>query len=381
MGNDITRRTVLGAAAAGMVTTLSGPVVAVAGDEKGEPKEGGLPSFRFPLEKQKPRVGHGCSAKEATVKDFPVSKNIAGVSMRLCPGGLRELHWHANAAEWGYVLKGRCRTTLLDPDGNRETDDFAPGDVWYFPRGHAHSIQGIGKEECHFILAFDNGAFSENATFSVSDWLAHAPKEVLAKNFGVPATTFDAFPKKEVYFAKGPVPPPLDEAPPSGSLRQCPLTHKYQLLAREARATAGGTLHLVSQKEFPISTTITGAIMTLKPRGLRELHWHPNADEWGYVMAGKIRITAFASGGRARTEEFGPGDVSYAPMGYGHYLENIGDTEARILIVFNGGDYQEISLSTWLASNPRQLVATNFGVPEDTIAKFPTKQVFIAAGK
>ena len=35
--------------------------------------------------------------KEATIKQLPVSKGIAGVSMRLKVGGRRELHWHANA--------------------------------------------------------------------------------------------------------------------------------------------------------------------------------------------------------------------------------------------------------------------------------------------
>ena len=107
--------------------------------------------------------------------------------MTLQAGGLRELHWHANAAEWAYMLKGRARTTIFDPDGRSQRVDFGPGDVWYFPRGFGHSIQGLGPDGCTFILAFDNGYFSDFATFSITDWLAHTPREVLAKNLGMPA--------------------------------------------------------------------------------------------------------------------------------------------------------------------------------------------------
>ena len=70
-------------------------------------------------------------------------------------------------------------------------------DVWYFPRGHGHSIQGIGPGTCVFVLVFDNGYFSEFGTFSISDWIGHTPPEVLAKYFGVPVATFANFPKRE----------------------------------------------------------------------------------------------------------------------------------------------------------------------------------------
>ena len=165
-----------------------------------------LPTFRFALEKSEGRTQDGGVAKEATVKQLPISKGIAGVSMRLEPGVMRELHWHATAAEWAFVVSGRVRTTVVDPQGRSETNDFQPGDIWYFPRGHGHMLQCLGNEPCFFILVFDNGYFSEFGTFSVSDWMGHVPTRVLAKNLRVPESTFQAFPRQEVYFAKGPVP-------------------------------------------------------------------------------------------------------------------------------------------------------------------------------
>ena len=218
--------------------------------------------------------------------------------MQLAPGGLRELHWHANAAEWAYVIKGQCRVTTIDPQNQAQVVDFAAGDVWYFPRGFGHSIEGIGNEDCQFLLVFDNGYFSEFGTFSISDWIGHIPSEVLQKVFAVPAQTFANFPKSEVYIAKGPVPPPLASPAPPGSLNSGPLTHRYHLLAQRTETFREGTLRLVSQRQFPISTSITGALMRIKPGAVREPHWHTNADEWQYFISGRARLGVFGSHGR-----------------------------------------------------------------------------------
>ena len=168
--------------------------------------------------------------KAATVKELPISKGMGGASMRLAPGVTRELHWHATAAEWGFVLEGRVRSTVVDPFGGSEIDDFNPGDVWYFPRGHPHSLACLGDRPCQFILMFDNGYFSEHGTFSVTDWLALAPKPLLAKNFGLPEATFEGFPKEEVYFVRGSA-PPEEAIPIHGAPNSPPGAHKYRLLA------------------------------------------------------------------------------------------------------------------------------------------------------
>ena len=193
-----------------------------------------LPTFKFALEKSKGRSVGKSTAKEATVEQLSISKGIAGVSMGLEPGAMRELHWHATAAEWAFVDKGRVRTTVFSPGGYRETNDFEPGDIWYFPRGHGHMLECLGDEPCHFVLIFDNGYFSEFGTFSISDWMAHIPKALLAKNFGLPASPFDGFPQDEVYFAQG-APPPAKPAAPLAGTHPGPRTHKYRLLADEPR--------------------------------------------------------------------------------------------------------------------------------------------------
>jgi len=137
-----------------------------------------IANFKYNIESERGWVGEGGSAKEATVAEFPISQSIAGVSMRLKPGSIRELHWHSLAAEWAYMLEGRCRATVSSPNGQSEITDFGRGDTWYFPRGHGHALQGLGPGECHFLLGFDNGHFSEYGTFSITDWVATTPPPI-----------------------------------------------------------------------------------------------------------------------------------------------------------------------------------------------------------
>jgi oxalate decarboxylase len=317
--------------------------------------------------------------KEATVKQLPISKGIAGVSMRLEPGAMRELHWHATAAEWAFVVEGRVRTTVITRQGEAETNDFVAGDVWYFPRGHGHMLQCLGTQPCHFILIFDNGYFSEFGTFSISDWVGRAPKPLLAKNFGLPEAAFDSFPKQEVYFARGAIPPESQSTPLQG-WKLPPQTHKYRMLTQPPHGVfKGGREWRVDSSRFEISKTITGVILDLDPGALRELHWHPNADEWQYVIDGNISVTMFGSHARYRTETLEKGDVGYIPQGYGHSIENVGTTPCRVLLGFNTGTYQTIDLSQWIAVNPTDVLATNFSKPASLFEKFPKKDVFLAS--
>jgi oxalate decarboxylase len=181
-----------------------------------------------------------------------------------------------------------------------------------------------------------------------------------------------------VYFAQGALPPD-PAAPPLAGPEPGPRTHKYRLLADDPRVNSrGGRIWVVDSKKFPISKTITGAILELEPGALRELHWHPTADDWQYVLEGQVSIAVFGAKGRYRAETFEQGDVGYVPQGYGHSIENVGDKPCRLLIGFNSGVYEEIDLSEWMAANPPDVLATNFGKPASLFEKFPHKDVFIS---
>lgn len=340
-----------------------------------------LPDFTFDLENSKGGwKGPGGSAKQHTVDNFPVATSIAAVSMRLMPGALRELHWHAIAAEWAYVVSGRCRVTVYSPNGQCEISDFGPGDIWYFPRGHAHSIQGLAPDECHFILVFDNGNFSEFGTSSITDWMTQTSAEILTQDLGPAATAIKKKMHGEAYIVQGPS-PAENPRPRNPNFERSQLSHKYRLGASPLITFSGGSEQVASSKEFLISTTLTGVILRLQPGALRELHWHPNADEWQYYLSGQAEVSIFASNGRSRTAQLSKGEVAFVNQGYGHYIKQRGDVETIILIVLSAGVYEEISISGWVASNPTELLATNFGMDEETIKELPVGPQFIVPGK
>src|SRR5712692_3664219 len=144
----------------------------------------------------KKRIQEGGWTHQVTQRELPSSTDIAGVNMRLTAGSFRELHWHT-ADEWAIMLYGNARVTVLNPDGTIFIDDVSKGDLWYFPAGYPHSIQGLGPDGCEFLLVFDQGDFSEDGTFLFYETIAHTPRNILAKNFGLDKETIAKLVKKE----------------------------------------------------------------------------------------------------------------------------------------------------------------------------------------
>jgi oxalate decarboxylase len=289
--------------------------------------------------------------------------------MFLNPGASRELHWHAIAAEWAFVIDGRCQTMVLEPSGASEINNFEPGDLWYFAKGHGHSIQCIGDKPCHFILSFDNGAFSEHGTFSITDWINVTPKDILAANFDLPRELFDVFPKGETYIESGPI-VPVSQALEAPWPRES--THKFRLLKdqRAVRDFAGGTFRIASVDEFPASKSMTGGLMVIRSGKQRDLHWHTNANEWHYYLRGKGQVALFGSGGRSKLVDVKAGDAVYIPAGFGHAIRNSGKEDLEIVQTWDNGKFEEIDLDKLLRASPNYLLANNFGgVPQSTISR------------
>lgn len=324
---------------------------------------GSVPNLRFSFSDAYLRVEPGGWSHEVTVRELPVATTLAGVHMGLDRGGVRELHWHKQA-EWAYMLAGRARITAVDQEGRSFVDDVGVGDLWYFPAGVPHSIQGL-EEAAEFLLVFDDGSFSENATFSISDWAAHTPPEVVARDLGVAEDELADLPSGERYIYSGTVPGPLPPAGANGPNGPVPESFSYRLGDTVPLRSRGGTVRIADSRTFPASVTVASALVEVEPGGLRELHWHPNADEWQYYIEGTGRMTVFAAEGRARTFEYAAGDVGYVPFAMGHYVENLGDEPLRFLEMFRSDRFADVSLAQWMALTPAPLVAENLRVGEN----------------
>src|SRR5262245_55978862 len=175
--------------------------------------------------------------------------------MRVNARGVRELHWH-KAGEWAFMLYGSARITAVDAQGRNFVDDVGVGDLWYFPSGIPHSIQGLGPDGCEFLLVFDDGEFDEDNTFLLTDWFKHVPPDVLEKNFGVPASSIGAIPdESQRYIFPAEVPGPLGEHRIAG-VSAVPQSFSHRMMAQEPIKTANGTVRITDTKVFPASTTI-----------------------------------------------------------------------------------------------------------------------------
>jgi oxalate decarboxylase len=383
--NPISRRNVITTATGGLLTVATATTAARADDSIPQPRRPGhggtdpgprnlvrdrqnpdmlvppstdhgtLPNLRFSFSDAHMRQEPGGWTRQVTVRELAISTNIAGVNMRLNRGGVRELHWH-KAAEWAYMLYGKARITAIDAQGRNFVDDVGVGDLWYFPPGIPHSIQGLDPDGAEFILVLDDGSFDEENTFMITDWFKHTPTEVLAKNFGVPASLLGPIPdQSERYIFSAPVPGALSSDKIPGAT-EVPHQFSYRLMAQEPLKTSGGTVRIVDSSNFPVSTTIAAALVEVNPGGLRELHWHPNTDEWQYYIEGEGRMGVFGASGQSRTFDFQSGDVGYVPFAMGHYIENTGTAPLRFLEMFKSSYFADLSLDTWMALTPPELL-------------------------
>ncbi|HEY7301357.1 MAG TPA: oxalate decarboxylase family bicupin [Xanthobacteraceae bacterium] len=337
---------------------------------------GDMPMFWASFNNSPKRIQNGGWARQVTQADFAISETISGVDMRLTAGGIREMHWHL-AAEWGFMSYGNCRVTVLDEEGRAYVADVKENDLWYFPAGLPHSLQGLGPDGCEFILAFDDGKATEFNTLLLTDWLAHTPPDILAENFGVPPDTFAKIPLHQLYIFQGKMPGSLDadRAAVRAPAGFPPNPYTFSLGSMPpTRQTRGGEVRIADSRNFVVAKTIAAAMVTLRPGALREMHWHPNADEWQYWIKGKGRMTVFNTGPKAVTMDFNPGDVGYVKRSNGHYIKNTGDSDLVFLEVFRSPYFADVSLSDWLTHTPPELVAQHLNVDAATIAKFPNNK-------
>ena len=310
-------------------------------------------------------------AREVTSRTLPIATAIAGAHLFVNPGGCREMHWH-NSDEWAIVLGGHGQVTAIDPTGDMEIVNVAPGDLWYFPRGHAHSIQTLGSTPLHAILVFNDGLYAEHGTFGLSDWMSRLELTDLAHALGIEPDTVAAMPKGETYIMQGRIlaldgPEAQTEQPwPAGR------SHRHRLLAETSRVkTPGGSIHSATQADFPI-TSMSSLVTRLKPGAMQQLHWHTQANEWHYVTQGKVRATLFGPDKHLATAELGPGDCAYVPANCGHNLQNVGTAVSEVVSVLDAPQYAEAGLSDWLRQAPAHLLANNLGLDASSLPRFPT---------
>ncbi|KAF7173976.1 hypothetical protein CNMCM5623_006246 [Aspergillus felis] len=327
---------------------------------------------QWPMGLSHNRLGHDGAgwARQENTNVMPDATAMAGVDMRLEPGMI--------------PVFSVMFTDLQAINENGETfiDDMSEGDVWFFPPGVPHSIQALDTG-VEFLLVFDDGSFSEDNTFLASEVFAHNPKEVLAKDLGVPITAFENIPEDELYIFPGtPAPKDIEAQNVSTAAGVVPRTqsYSYHFSEQPAHEVAGGSVKIVDPVTFPIASNFSAAVVTVKPGGMREIHWHPSSDEWTFFIRGQGRATLFSAPSTATTFDYRAGDVGYFPRSNSHYIENTGDEDLLFLEVLQADKFTDIALGQWIASTPRQIVADTLKLSNETLSKLKTDKQYVVAG-
>ncbi len=400
---SLTRRTFIAGGSVGLATTALGSIAAAQqqGRPASDPGQNNLPLLsENPSSNEPPpsdrgdtgpiwysfnlthrREEDGGWTRQVTQRELPTSTEIAGVNMRLAAGSFRELHWHT-AGEWAMMLYGNARISMLNPDGTVFLDDVSRGDLWFFPAGYPHSIQGLGPDGCEFLLVFDRGDFSEEKTFLLSDWVSHTPPDVIQKNLDLTPQAIALLPKHQRFIFSAATPGPLgpDKASVGGFPALSAASFSFRMLEMEPTfSQTGGNVRIVDSHNFPPSVTIAAALVTLHPGAMRELHWHPTGSEWQFYLSGKGRMTVFVSPGEARTMDFNANDVGFVPTMAGHYIENTGDTDLVFLEILRANRFVDFSLNNWMRHLPPEMVAAHLNISAESIQRIPAeKRVIIA---
>ncbi|KAF2238160.1 oxalate decarboxylase, secreted [Viridothelium virens] len=344
---------------------------------------GDAPNAKWPLGLSHNRHGlQGAGwARQQNVDEMPLATAMAGVDMRLEAHAYRELHWH-KANEWSLILNGSVRLSAVNEAGQTFTDDLTAGDVWFFPAGIPHSIQArdTGVE---FLLVFDDGTFSEDNTFLVSELFERNPKSVLAKDIRADVSALDNIPDGQLYIFPGtPEPDDIQEQNITGPAGAIPKeqSYSYHFSQQAPYEVPGGSIKIIDTENFPIASNFAAALITIEPGAMREIHWHTKSDEWNYFLAGQARLTVFIAPQNSRTFDFQAGDVGYIPVPDAHYLENTGNETVVYLEVLQAPIYNDISVGQWLGLTPPQVVKDHLGFSDDTVSRLPKTKPFILPG-
>jgi oxalate decarboxylase/phosphoglucose isomerase-like protein (cupin superfamily) len=146
------------------------------------------------------------------------------------------------------------------------------------------------------------------------------------------------------------------------------------------RKFESGDFFRASSKNFPALKGLAVQGLDLAPGAVREPHSHPNANQLDYCVSGEGRVGIVGPEGETHYLDLKPGDISFVPQGFLHWIENTGSEPLSFLVVLSHEEPQTIELSEMLTGVPDATLANMYGVPESVFEAIPDRTVVIGGG-
>lgn len=314
---------------------------------------------------------------KATQTNFPALQNMSFYRLVLHAKGIREPHWHANADELGYCLKGKVLVSLYGNKNTKEEFIVSQGGAFWIPSGALHGVENVGEESAELLLQFSS---EEPEDFGLSSAFGMFSAAVLGNTWDVSSKHFQGLKRstQPTFIAKRETPAPL--------LKDYHYTSSYQFDLEGSSpliANKGGTAKVARQNVWPVLQKQALYSLLLTGEGMREPHWHPETAEMGYVASGNGRMSILSPSGKVDTYQMEAGDLYFIPKAYPHHIENLTDSDLHILIFFDQPMPQDIGFSGSVKSFSDATLSQVLHCPTDLVATLPTyyEDLFIVGKK
>lgn len=289
---------------------------------------------------------------KASKMNFPILKGMSLYKLILEPRGVREPHWHANADELGYCLKGEVLVSLYHTGDAKATFLVKAGEAFLIPSGAFHYIENTGKGPAELILNFSH---EEPEDFHLSSTLGMFSDAVLGNTWHVEGQVFHPLKRslKSVFATLR-----KDSAKVPDYARYA-TPYRYNLEGAQPLVTnAGGSAKMARENTWPIAKRQALYSLTLTGEGMREPHWHPETAELGYVAQGTGRMSIQSPSGSVDTYIIKEGDLYFIPKAYPHHIENLSGEPLHLLIFFDQGMPRDIGLTGSVRSYPNEVLGS-----------------------
>lgn len=323
-------------------------------------------SHKFSLRDVAPQISGAFGSKTAATKEnFPILQRLSVYKLVVNEGCFREPHWHANADELGYCLKGEALVTIFASGNQHSQFTIAAGEMFFVPSGSLHSIENTGKGAAEFFLTFSHESPED---FGLSGFVKCLSPAVLGNTWKMAEGELPDRRKAATDIAFGKVNATAEIPAAASYVNQ----YKYPIEAKAPLLSGPDGSAIVARRDtWPALKNQAMYSLRLHGVGMREPHWHPETAELGYVHTGRARMTVQHPDGSAETYELSEGDIYFIPRAYPHHIENLTDGEMRFLIFFDTPDVQDIGFTGAIPGFPVRQMAPTLGLEDKQMAEIP----------